>query len=893
MKILIEALPGQLPYLIAAHLEEMGHEVDLNLSNTVDQHFHLYHGKHVSARAIDSLLDQLKPLAPFPIKDERKAENAARLVLPMNQADKFRLHVFADSHRQLGWLQDVVVQGLCMDQMGNQLKLIDANEIHYGSAPAWLRQAIRFVLHKKGGIQAREIRKFSEEDPDIYLNIRDPHAENRPLKDRTKVMIAADDPGLGESFKRILEQKGFSCLPVMTIHQEDLDACFIGVRTGWIEHDYPMVDLNEIRNQIKSFAHAHEVDFEGYPIRMESEDDELDIQVFLPIRACLEKRLRPYAGPFPQRFSVTVLTDDHLKVRDLVLALKNAQFKSVAIDELDKSERIKGFRVGWKSDCLEPSVDIQVRNLLRVALDDQGLQRFAITSDGKYSTLALETDTEIVIACPLRGVQDGQLEAEMSSPANFSLKVIMQDSAGWESYVEKLREFRFESFRTEVEDVSEPSISYGMAPDSLVERIVSVFQNKISIDFEKKSTFSITDNDIYLYLPPIDRVVPDAPKDEKSPERLSLENWLGSAPSESHGCRHFISRRGNRLRIGDVWLERPSGDPHPLSPSEEMFRHFCIDEQTAETLRHIALSINLREPCLLEGKTSTSKTSSVLYMAHLLGQPVFRLNLSGQTDTGDLVGRFVPDDGTNGSGKLGWRWQDGMAVQALKTGAILLLDEVNTPRDPSIPERLNSLLEIPPSLTLAEKDNYVFGPTGEAIHTRFWIAGTMNPARYAGRSNLSPAWRDRWRASRVVPQPGEKEYRQMLDLLVFGKQPAIHCQGHQYRGGKTKAVMANLSAVDNIDPFLDALAAIHASLEKAFGGPKRNGANANGSDPVTFTRRGILSVMEFINWQVGSNGTANITHRIKQALYRYYLQRIADEAAKQAVFKTFEAYGMD
>ena len=265
MKILIEAPPGQLPYLIAAHLEDIGHEPELNLSNTADQRFRLYHGKHVSAKAIDSLLDELKPFAPSPIKDEHIAEDVLRLVLPMNQAGKFRLHVSADSHRQLGWLQDVVVQGLGMDQMANKLKLIDANEIHYGSAPAWLRQAIRFVLQNKGGIQAREIRKFSEDDPDIYLNIRDPQAERFPLKDRTKVMIASDDPALGESFKQILEQKGFSCLPVMTIHQEDLEASFLGIRTGWIEHDYPMVDLNELRNQVKTFAQTHKVDFERLP----------------------------------------------------------------------------------------------------------------------------------------------------------------------------------------------------------------------------------------------------------------------------------------------------------------------------------------------------------------------------------------------------------------------------------------------------------------------------------------------------------------------------------------------------------------------------------------------------------------------------------------------------
>ena len=52
----------------------------------------------------------------------------------------------------------------------------------------------------------------------------------------------------------------------------------------------------------------------------------------------------------------------------------------------------------------------------------------------------------------------------------------------------------------------------------------------------------------------------------------------------------------------------------------------------------------LREPCLLEGETSVSKTSIIQFLAMLLGQPLVRLNLNGQTDTGELVGRYVPQD---------------------------------------------------------------------------------------------------------------------------------------------------------------------------------------------------------------------------------------------------------
>ena len=90
------------------------------------------------------------------------------------------------------------------------------------------------------------------------------------------------------------------------------------------------------------------------------------------------------------------------------------------------------------------------------------------------------------------------------------------------------------------------------------------------------------------------------------------------------------------------------GALHPLAPSPAEFVHFCIDALTAETLLHVVDAVVMREPCLLEGDTSTAKTSSVLYVAAQVGQPVVRINLHGQTDTGELVGRFVPNDGASG-----------------------------------------------------------------------------------------------------------------------------------------------------------------------------------------------------------------------------------------------------
>src|SRR5262249_10768012 len=199
----------------------------------------------------------------------------------------------------------------------------------------------------------------------------------------------------------------------------------------------------------------------------------------------------------------------------------------------------------------------------------------------------------------------------------------------------------------------------------------------------------------------------------------------------------------------------------------------------------------------------------------LLRQPVVRLNLNGQTDTGELIGRFVPRDEDEepatwdadgyqhqagaavrerSFGTATWRWQGGLVVQALKQGWGVLLGGGDL-AEPQILERLNSVLETEPSLVLTEHDNSAIGRGGEAVHPHFRIFATMNPAEYAGRTVLSPAYRDRWRGYRFVPRPGESEYLAMLRLLVHGEQPGIGVQGRRYVGGKAAAPFASLANV--------------------------------------------------------------------------------------------------
>ena len=92
-----------------------------------------------------------------------------------------------------------------------------------------------------------------------------------------------------------------------------------------------------------------------------------------------------------------------------------------------------------------------------------------------------------------------------------------------------------------------------------------------------------------------------------------------------------------------------------------------------------------------------------------------------------------------------FEWSDGPLVHAMKSGQMLLLDEMSLAED-AVLERLNSVLEPSRTLVLAEK-----GDDGSKTESRvivandgFRIFATMNPGGDFGKKELSPALRSRF-----------------------------------------------------------------------------------------------------------------------------------------------------
>jgi len=162
-------------------------------------------------------------------------------------------------------------------------------------------------------------------------------------------------------------------------------------------------------------------------------------------------------------------------------------------------------------------------------------------------------------------------------------------------------------------------------------------------------------------------------------------------------------------------------------------------------------AIDHNDRVLLVGHCGVGKTSAIEQIAAHRNQEVRRVNLHGHTTVSDLIGQWI----VKGSEVV---WIDGIAVQALKNGAWLIMDEVDF-AEPEILAVLHGLLEEGGRLVLSEKNGeVVYGEKG------FRIFGTANTiganmedrTLYQGTNAMNEAFLDRWDFVYQVGYP-EKE----------------------------------------------------------------------------------------------------------------------------------------
>lgn len=344
----------------------------------------------------------------------------------------------------------------------------------------------------------------------------------------------------------------------------------------------------------------------------------------------------------------------------------------------------------------------------------------------------------------------------------------------------------------------------------------------------------------------------------------------------------------NSLRILDI--EIPLGPDTASRPDASRFKHLCLDRLFLTTARKAALSVLHGIPCMLEGETATAKTTAILWLAQLARHNAVRVNLSGHTDTGELVGRFVPSTRSGSKGPA-WEFAEGYIPKALRHGWWIILDEVNL-AESQVLERLNPVLELPPTLVLTEHDGHRFGANGDTpVSENFRIFGTMNPGEYAGRATLSPAFRDRWGLWGHVPKPSEPELLDMLRHLVTGENPPFVWEGVRWIPPKTDPIYPSLANFPDLEPVLKAIASFHARISGAAGdneAPATIGRVKR--ERYVFTRRTLLNTMRLLEANAAS--ASRLRGPASRTLAEIYIQRLADPADRAAATSLLRASGL-
>ena len=108
-----------------------------------------------------------------------------------------------------------------------------------------------------------------------------------------------------------------------------------------------------------------------------------------------------------------------------------------------------------------------------------------------------------------------------------------------------------------------------------------------------------------------------------------------------------------------------------------------------------------------------------------------------------------------------FEWQDGVLINSMKDGGILLIDEISLAND-SVLERLNSVFETERTLILAEKASS--SVIKIVAKDTFGVVSTMNPSGDFGKKELSPALRNR------MTEIWVESYFDQKELLEYANQ---------------------------------------------------------------------------------------------------------------------------
>ncbi len=135
-------------------------------------------------------------------------------------------------------------------------------------------------------------------------------------------------------------------------------------------------------------------------------------------------------------------------------------------------------------------------------------------------------------------------------------------------------------------------------------------------------------------------------------------------------------------------------------------------------------------PLMLKGPTGCGKSRLVEHMAARLGVPLITVACHDDTSAVDLMGRWLVRGGDT-------VWQDGPVTRAVRTGAILYVDEVAEAR-PDVIVALHPLTDHRRQLFVDRHDEVL------QAEPSFMLVVSFNPGYQRGLKELKPSTRQRF-----------------------------------------------------------------------------------------------------------------------------------------------------
>lgn len=185
---------------------------------------------------------------------------------------------------------------------------------------------------------------------------------------------------------------------------------------------------------------------------------------------------------------------------------------------------------------------------------------------------------------------------------------------------------------------------------------------------------------------------------------------------------------GDVVHLGHYWVEKGT------EPTQENPYYIIKPGTSVERNLHnvVRASLTRRYPILLQGPTSSGKTSMIEHLAKLTGHKFLRINNHEHTSLDEYLGTYISTPTGD------FVFQEGILVQALRKGHWIVLDELNLAPS-EVLEALNRLLDDNRELLIPETQEVI------TPHPHFMLFATQNPAGlYGGRKVLSRAFRNRF-----------------------------------------------------------------------------------------------------------------------------------------------------